>query len=187
MSQPVTLEHLRQVRAEAECLCTKAQIEEALDRLAAQLNEQFAHANPIVLAIVTGGIVPAGLLLPRLNFPLQLDYAHATRYRGETQGNELSWLKEPGIPMKNRTVIIVDDILDEGITLQQVSLYCRNQGAAAVYSCVLTDKQRSRAPGGMARADFTGLNIPDRYVFGYGLDYRGYWRNADGIYAVNGL
>jgi hypoxanthine phosphoribosyltransferase len=136
---------------------------------------------------MNGGIIPSGQLLPRLQFPLQLDYIHATRYRGGTRGHDLQWLKYPTQSLTGREVLIIDDILDEGMTLAQILDYCRQAGAARVHSAVLADKQRPRSAGGLERADFTGLVLPDRYVFGYGLDYHGYLRNAAGIYAVRGM
>lgn len=183
----LTLEHLLSVRAEAECLVSQSEMDAALDRLGESVTARLRDRNPILLAVATGGMVPAGLLMPRLHFPMQLDYLHATRYRNEIRGAELAWVKEPSIPIQGRAVLVVDDILDEGLTLQAVTDYCRDQGAAEVLSLALVDKERPRAEGGMEKADFTGVVIPDRYVFGYGLDYRGYWRNADGIYAVKGL
>jgi len=183
----LTLQHLSDVRAQAECLVSQAEMEQALDRLGQELTVRVGACNPIFLAVVVGGMVPVGLLMPRVHFPLQLDYVHATRYRNDICGKELAWVKEPSIALHQRTLVVIDDILDEGLTLQSVVDYCREQGAAEVLSLALVDKDRPRAPGGMAKADFTGVVIPNRYVFGYGLDYRGYWRNADGIYAVKGL
>jgi hypoxanthine phosphoribosyltransferase len=152
--------------------------------MATEIGARLAESNPLCLCVMNGGVVPTGQLLPRLDFPLQLDYLHVTRYRGETRGGDTHWLREPGLPLVGRTILVIDDILDQGLTLAAIVAHCQAQGAREVYTAVLADKQAPRAPGGLARADFTGLRLPDRYVFGYGLDYREYWRNAPGIYAV---
>jgi hypoxanthine phosphoribosyltransferase len=182
------LNHVREVWHDADCLYTREQVQAALRQMAADISAQLADSNPLCLCVMSGGVVISGQLLPLLAFPLQLDYVHASRYRGETQGgSELHWYYRPRIGLEQRTVLVLDDILDEGLTLQGVLQYCREQGAAQVFSAVLADKARPRAAGGVAKADFTGLMLPNRYVFGYGLDYRSYLRNADGIYAVKGM
>jgi hypoxanthine phosphoribosyltransferase len=134
---------------------------------------------------MNGAMIPMGMLLPELDFPLQVDYLHATRYRNETSGGELQWLASPKINLKDRTVLLVDDIHDEGITLEHIKTYCQDQGAAQVYSAVLVNKVHDRKNN--TRADFIALEVPDRYVFGFGMDYKGMLRNASGIYAVKGM
>jgi hypoxanthine phosphoribosyltransferase len=131
---------------------------------------------------MNGGVVPFGRLVSRMDFPLQLDYCHATRYRGDTQGGDLHWLKEPSESLTDRAVLIVDDILDEGYTLQALTEACAVQGAASVHTAVLAVKRHDRGVG--LQADFWALEVEDRYVFGYGMDYKDYLRNAPGIFAV---
>src|SRR5262245_30821529 len=137
--------------------------------MAVAVTSQLATTNPIVLAVMIGGLIPAGGLLSRLGFPLEVDYVHATRYRGSIEGRDVEWRARPHAAIKDRVVLIVDDIFDEGITLSAVSQYCREQGAAQVLTSVLVEKQhdrKRRLPG----ADFTGLRVEDRYVFGSGMD-----------------
>ena len=177
-------EHILEVLAKATCLYSKPEVEAALDRLALEIIDALAHSNPIFLCVVVGGIVPLGNLLLRLDFPLEVDYVHATRYRGDTKGKNLEWKVEPSCNMKGRTVLVVDDILDGGITLGAIIQYCKDHGAAAAYSAVLVDKCHARLPNGHERADFSGLEVENHYVFGYGMDYKGYLRNAPGIYMV---
>lgn len=167
---------------QADLLYARDEIETALDRMARAITAQLAGTDPLVLAVLTGGMIPASNLVLRLDFPLTLDYLHATRYRGATHGGELHWLAHPRHDIRGRTVLVVDDILDEGLTLEAILAYCRKEGAKAVYSAVLVDKQRPRE--GLQHADFTGLTVPDRYVFGYGMDYHDYLRNIPGIYAI---
>lgn len=176
---------VRQVLQEADCLYTQAEVEQQLDRMAREITARHENTNPIFLCVMTGAMVPAGHLLTRLNFPLQLDYIHATRYAGETSGGELAWETEPLISFQGRDIIVFDDILDEGITLAAIVDYCRQQGAGNVFTAVLIEKSHNRKQG--IQADYVGLEIEDRYVFGYGMDYHGYLRNVPGIYAVKGL
>ena len=175
----------QRVKAEADCLFNKDEVLAAVKKLAQQLTEELADSNPIILAIMNGGLIPMGLLTPELDFPLQIDYLHATRYRDKTRGGELHWLASPNLELRDRTVLLVDDIHDEGITLQEITRFCQEAGARSVYSAVLVNKLHDRKND--TRADFHALEVPDRYVFGFGMDYKGMLRNVPGIYAVKGL
>ncbi len=175
--------HIQKIYAGADCLFSGKQVRAALDRLGEELTQAYADSDPLLLCVMTGGMIACGQLATRLDFPLQIDYIHATRYRGDTSGSELHWLVSPHISLHDRTVIVVDDILDEGITLKAISEWCREQGAARVVTVVLVEKLHDRRYG-LEHADHVGLQVGDRYVFGYGLDYHGYLRNVDGIYAV---
>ncbi|MCW8959255.1 MAG: hypoxanthine-guanine phosphoribosyltransferase, partial [Gammaproteobacteria bacterium] len=139
---------------------------------------------PLILAVMSGAMIPAGVLLTHLDFPLQIDYIHATRYRGDTAGGEIEWRVAPRFPLKGRCVLVIDDILDEGLTLQAIIDTCRKEGASEVRSAVLVKKRHARNIG--IEADYVGLEVEDRYVFGYGMDYKEYLRNAPGIFAVRG-
>lgn len=181
----MNIEQVNQTLAEADCLYDQQQVEAALDKMASAITQVLFNRDPLVLCVLTGAIVPAGHLLTRMPFPMQIDYIHATRYAGDTRGGELSWQVRPSHPLKDRNILVVDDILDEGITLSAILEHCRKEGAAEVYSAVLIEKQHDRKSG--LQADFVGLRTEDRYLFGYGMDYKGYLRNAPGIYAVKGL
>ncbi|MDH5181363.1 MAG: hypoxanthine-guanine phosphoribosyltransferase [Gammaproteobacteria bacterium] len=181
----MTPEQAEQAYQEADCLFSNAQVAAALDNMADAMQQRLAGSNPLMLVVMTGGIIPAGHLLTRLQFPMQIDYIHATRYRGETSGGTLHWIAEPSFPLQDRTVVIVDDILDEGVTLDELIKFCQAAGATAVYSAVLVEKNKPRAVS--IKADFVGLVTEDRYLFGYGMDYKDYLRNAAGIYAVKGM
>jgi len=171
------------VFSRAELLYTAAQVDSALDKLAGEITGKLGSENPLVLTPMIGGMVVTGQLITRLRFPLQVDYIHASRYRDETTGKDLQWLREPQSNVANRTLLIVDDILDEGITLDEIKLACKRAGARTIYTAVLIEKKINR-PRSLRHADFTGLTVPDRYVFGCGMDYKGYLRNCNGIYAV---
>lgn len=166
----------------AELLYGATEIESALDRLAAQITDALGDAFPVALCVMGGAVVFAGKLLPRLAFPLEFDYLHATRYRDGTAGGEITWAVLPRKDLGGRVVLLLDDILDEGHTLAAARARLFQLGAAAVHIAVLADKAIGRAKP--VYADFVGLSLPDRYVFGMGMDAYGVWRNLPAIYAL---
>ena len=167
----------------AERLYDGRQIAAALDGMAQAITKRLAAVDPLVICVMNGGLMAAGPLLSRLDFPLQLDYLHATRYRGETSGADVHWLCEPQIDLRGRTVLVIDDILDEGHTLTNILDYCTGAGVAQVRTAVLVQKQHDRLATDI-RADYIGLQVKDRYVFGFGMDYRGYLRNLNGVFVL---
>jgi len=175
---------IKEVYEKSTCLFTTNEVEAALDRMAINIHEELQDKNPIVLCVMIGGMVPMGNLLPRLDFPMEVDYVHATRYRGEISGGELHWKVKPSVPLADRTILIVDDILDGGVTLAAILEFVKDQGAKEVYSAVLVDKHHKRVENGLTNADFVGLEVDDHYIFGYGMDYNEYLRNAPGIFVV---
>jgi len=181
------LAHIRQVMAEADCLYSNDQVEAAITQVAKAINGELAERNPVVFCVMNGGLIFAGKLLPLLDFPLELSYLHATRYRSETTGGELFWKAKPEVSFIDREVLIIDDILDEGHTLAAIMDFCKHAGASAVHTAVLIDKTHDRKARPDLKADYVGLPCEDRFIFGYGMDYKGYWRNAAGIFAVKGL
>ena len=181
MTLPKTI---REVYRRSTRLYSIDEVNLALDRIAGEIKAVLEHENPLLLCVMIGGMVPLGNLLMRLDFPLEVDYIHASRYQGGIHGGELSWKVTPSTLLENRTVLVVDDILDGGITLGSVLNYCQQAGAKRTLSAVLVDKHHERDPQGIAQADFTGLEVEDHYIFGYGMDYKEYLRNAPGIFVV---
>ena len=181
----ITQEEADRVYRDADQLYSLEEIETAMDNMAEEITQELQNSDPIVLGVMNGGLIPAGRLLSRLDFPLRQDYIHATRYRENTSGRDLQWVKKPDFPIENRTVLIVDDILDEGYTLEALIKACEEMGAKQIYSALLCEKEHDR--GVDIDGDFVGVKVPDRYVFGYGMDYKGYLRNAPGIFAVKGM
>ncbi|MHB8741966.1 MAG: hypoxanthine-guanine phosphoribosyltransferase [Sulfuricaulis sp.] len=177
----ISAQQAREVLQQAECLYLPDQVEAALDVMASQINECLDGTDPLVVCVMTGGVVPFGRILTRLQFPLQIDYVHATRYGKQLQGGQLQWLSGPHQTSRDRVVLLIDDILDEGATLAGIEARFRDDGARAVYKAVLVVKNRPRTHD--VKIDFAGLEVPDRYVFGCGMDYKGYLRNVPGIYA----
>jgi hypoxanthine phosphoribosyltransferase len=152
-----------QIMNHAERIYTAADIDVALNTMAEKITHDYAGRNPLCIVVLNGGLVFAGQLLPKLNFPLELDYLHATRYRD---------------------VLILDDILDAGVTLAEIMKFCIAHDASSVKSAVLINKDVEKHPDGVRVPDYFALSAPDRYLFGYGMDYKESWRNADGIYAL---
>lgn len=157
-------------------------IEQVLDRLGAEITDTLADTLPVVLCVMGGAVVFAGQLLPRLVFPLEFDYLHATRYRDETRGGEIEWAMLPRKSLEGRVVLLLDDILDEGHTLAAAKAKLLDLGAAEVRIAVLAEKDIGQAKP--IQADYTGLTLPNRYVLGMGMDAYGLWRNLPGIYAL---
>ena len=181
------LEHIRQVMREADCLYNEAEVEAAIAKVGEQICKDLHDKNPVVFCVMNGGLIFSGKLLTHLQFPLEASYLHATRYRNQTSGGELFWKAKPEVSFIDRDVLIVDDILDEGHTLSAIIEFCKHAGARSVYTAVLIDKDHDRKASPDLKANYVGLPCIDRYIFGYGMDYKGYWRNANGIFAVKGL
>lgn len=168
----------------AELICSREDVERALDCMAVEITRRLKHLDPLVLVVMNGAFMPAAHLFTRLDFPFQIDYLHVTRYRGATEGRELNWIVPPRCPLQGRVILVVDDIFDEGATLKAILAHLRQCQAEAVYSAVLVNKQHDRKVAEL-EVDFIGLQVKDRYVFGCGMDYKEYWRNLPAIYAAN--
>ena len=166
----------------AELIVGATEVELALDRLASQISDALADRFPIALCVMGGAVVFSGKLLPRLGFPLEFDYLHATRYRDGTRGGTIEWAVLPRKNLAGRVVLLMDDILDEGHTLAAAKARLLELGAAEVLIAVLADKDLGVDKPVMA--DFVGLTLPNRYVLGMGMDAYGLWRNLPGIYAL---
>lgn len=179
----ITAQEASEVLATAHCCYYKNEIERAIDQMAKEITAQLGELEPLLLCVMNGGLIITGDLLLRLDFPLDYDYIHATRYAGKTRGSELNWVSRPHKSLAGRNVLIVDDILDEGITLQELVKFCEQEEVSSVRTAVLVNKLHDRKH--LDSADFIGLTVEDRYVFGYGMDYKGYLRNVPGIYAVD--
>lgn len=182
-----SIDSMRDLMDNADCLISQSEVEHALDRMAERISADLGDKLPVFYCVMNGGLITTGHLLTRLGFPLEVDYLHATRYRSELRGGDLFWRVSPEIPMAGRHVVIVDDILDEGSTLAAILAYCEEAQAASVSTAVLVDKQHQRKAVPGLKADYCGSEVEDRFVFGFGMDFKGYWRNAPGIFAPKGL
>lgn len=177
-----TLADSRKLLEQAELIHDEQTVQAAIDTLAGKLRADFGDSQPLLMCVMGGAVVFAGQLLPRLGFPLLFDYVHASRYHDQTHGQQLVWKVMPDDKVRGRIVILLDDILDEGHTLAAVKQKCLEQGAAKVVIVVLTEKNLGHAKP--IAANYVGLEVPNRYVFGYGMDVNGWWRNLPAIYAL---
>lgn len=178
------LQQLNQVKSDAQLIYTPEQLQSAIQQLAASINQHHSQDTPHLITLMNGGLVFAGQLAPLLDFPMTMGYVHATRYRNQLHGSGIEWKVAADDQIKGRVLLLVDDIYDEGATLVEVKERLLEQEAKAVYTIVLLDKQHDRKIYPDYTPDYVGLPCPDQYVFGYGLDYKGYWRNANGIFAI---
>jgi len=163
-------------------VCPAATVTEAIARIAREITVRLAESFPLVLCVMRGGVIFTGQLLPQLRFPLELDYVEVTRYGVETRGGELSWRMAPSRAVTGRAVLVLDDVLDEGHTLAAIREKLVALGANRVFIAVLSEKDTGRPKP--VKADFTGVKLPNRYVFGCGMDVKGAWRNLPEIYAL---
>jgi hypoxanthine phosphoribosyltransferase len=178
----ITPKHAKDILRLAEEIRSASQVNAAVARLAGEINASLADTHPLVMVVMRGALVFAGQLLPQLTFPLDLDSMDLTRYGDATQGGEITLRAAPAPNVAGRTVLVVDDILDEGITLAAIRDKLLKMGARKVITAVLADKQTGRTKP--LTADFVGMTLPNRYVFGFGMDVHGYWRNLPSIHAL---
>lgn len=167
----------------ADLLFSTSECHDALHRIAAEISRDLADAYPLILPVMGGAVVFSGQLLPLLRFPLDFDYVHVSRYGDKLQGGNFNWKRMPEAEaIAGRHIVVLDDILDEGHTMAAIRAKLLEMGAAscrtAVFANKLIDKEKPIS------ADYIGLNVPNRYVFGYGMDAAGAWRNLSEIYAL---
>jgi hypoxanthine phosphoribosyltransferase len=177
---------LHDALAIAEQVHDRATIERAIATMAVRIRNDYAGDVPVYLTVMHGGLpfsAQLALELGARGLDLEFDYLHATRYRGTTSGGELAWKHRPATPLRGRRVLLVDDIVDEGHTLAAVRAWCLGEGAREVRIASLAVKRHDRCVPGLC-ADYVGLDVPDRYVFGYGMDYHEQGRNLPAIYAL---
>lgn len=164
-------------------LATRSEVQAAIARMADEINEHYGDRPILLLIVMTGAVMPAAWLAARLRMPLQMDFIHATRYDGRTEGGRIDFRVPPRLELRGRDVLIVEDIYDVGLTLQSIVRYCREQGASTVTSAVLVRKRHDRPTAGEL-PDFIGMDVEDRYVFGCGMDAYEYWRQLEEIRAL---
>lgn len=179
----LTSKQSEQILQTADLIYSAEAIARAVQRMAVEISEKLSGQYPLVLCVMKGSIVFAGHLLPKLAFPLNFDYLQVSRYHDETSGGKINWQTFPHKDLKDRVVLIIDDILDEGITLAEIRKKVLDCGARSFYSAVLADKNIGKTKP--LQADFVGFSLPNRYVFGFGMDIHGVWRNLPAIYAID--
>lgn len=182
----ITPDFIRKVFNSSRIIVSRQVLENSFEKVANEITQKHMKDNPIAVCVMNGGLFITSEIVKRLHFPLQVDYIHASRYGDKYRGaNILDWLKKPSINPKVRTVILFDDILDGGLTLPEIKRYYQNRGALNVLTAVMLDKKAPRDKGGLVRADYYGVKVENRFLFGFGLDYHGYMRNVPEIRAVD--
>tara|TARA_R110002073_G_scaffold6938_3_gene40180 strand:- start:8495 stop:9055 length:561 start_codon:yes stop_codon:yes gene_type:complete len=166
-----------------EQLFSAADIDQAVQSVAKQLNET-CEGEWLAVCVLTGGLFFSADLTRRLTFPVQIESLKVTRYHNTTRGDKLVWHLKPRSELRGKQVLLIDDIFDEGKTLEALYDYCLEAGAEKVRTAILLDKQHDRKMVDY-RPDVTGLKCPDKYVFGYGMDMEGQYRNWPGIYVLS--
>ena len=166
----------------AELIHSEQSVHQAILTIADQLNQHYIEEPPIVLCVMGGAVFFTGQLLSKLQFALEFDFLQVSRYHDTTQGKVLKWTVTPKESIKNRNILILDDILDEGVTLKAIVDQCKLLGAKEIRSAVMVEKQLNKSKP--IKADYVGLIVPNQYVFGCGMDVYGWWRNLPAIYAL---
>jgi len=177
-----TPEQAWRILQDADELCSPECVLDEVARLAREISAKLAERHPLVLTVMRGSVIFAGQLLPQLRFPLHFDYLDVTRYGSATVGGEITWKVSPGTAVAGRVVLVLDDILDEGHTLAAVREKLVQAGATEFHAAVFAQKDIGRARP--IAPDFVGITVPNRYVFGFGMDVHGAWRNLPAIYAL---
>jgi hypoxanthine phosphoribosyltransferase len=168
---------------DSDPVASAEQVQAAVERVAAEIDGRLGKSYPLVLAVMGGAIVFAGQVLPRLRFPLDFDYIHASRYGDRTSGSStIEWRGTPPPGIEGRNVLVLDDILDGGDTMAAIRDRVMAIGARSFHCAVLVEKVLGREKP--IKPDFVGLRVPDKFVFGCGMDARGYWRNLPEIRAM---
>lgn len=178
----ISNQQARDILSSAELLFSEEQVCAAVHRVAHEINTALADQHPLVLSVMGGAVVFTGQLLPLLDFPLEFDYVHVSRYGNARQGGKMHWKVAPRENVRGKVVLVVDDILDEGETIAAIRQRVLELGAVRFYSAVFADKKNGKDKP--VRADFVGMAVPDRFIFGYGMDIHGAWRNLPAVYAV---
>ena len=178
------LKDVIKTRDQSSQLISRRKIDEAVDRVAAELRAAIDEEVPLFLCVMKGGLMFTAELMKRVQLPLQLDYVHVSRYHDTVQGGSICWHKEPATDLKGRLVVLIDDIFDEGYTMQELVRYCEASGASKVLSVVLLKKNLQETHVDI-EPDLAALEVSDHYLFGWGMDYKGFWRNLYDVYAVS--
>ena len=159
-----------------EVLLTEEQIQARVAELGAQLNADYAGLEPVLISVLKGSIVFLADLVRSMELPLSIDIMEVSSYGAATEtSGQVRILKDLSNPIEGRHVIVVEDIIDTGLTLNYLLRYLREKGPASLRICCLLDKPARRLTE--IPIDYVGFTIPDRFVVGYGLDYGERYRN----------
>ena len=185
LKKPITPDFIKKVFDNSNILINREELEKIFTKISLDITDRHKKDNPIIVCLMKGGLFITSEISKRLHFPLQIDYVHASRYNNAYHGSDkINWIKEPHINPSDRTVILFDDILDQGLTLAAVKKYYETQNTKEILTAVMLDKKVERKNNGLLKADYTGVEVGNQFLFGFGLDYHGYLRNTPSIHAV---
>ena len=173
-----------EILATSKCLMKQNEVEKLMRAMAKEIEIKLGDLNLVILTIMSGGLVPTGIFMKYFQSACELDYIHLTRYENQTTGGKIKWHRQPQKIVQDRNILLIDDILDQGITLETAMHECYNQGAKSVHTAVMV-KKNIPCRSGIQNSDFYAFELPEEYLFGSGLDYKGYFRNLDGIYSLS--
>ncbi len=177
------MDTIQELISKSSVIYSEIEIKIVIQNIADQVNQTIKTDDLYVLCVMNGALIFAGQLLPRLEKNIQYSYVHATRYASSLTGGPIHWLVKPPIDIEGKTVLILDDILDEGMTLREIAATCLAMKAKAIFTAVLFDKEIAKEKSYLP--NFIGLKVPNRFVFGYGLDCKGLGRNLPHLYALD--
>jgi len=172
------------ILSRSQLIYSHEEIVSAIDLLAGKLNRQFKNKKALILPVLTGAIPFIGMLLPRLSFTIEVNYFHVSRYQNNVGTNQIRITHQPSPEsVLNQEVLVVDDILDVGITLKLINEQLMTMKPKSITNVVLFEKQLDIKKEIFAH--YVGLDVPDAYVFGFGLDFNGAGRNIPDLYSFN--
>lgn len=172
---------------EVDCLFNNDEVEVVIGCVVEVINCDFGEINLVVFCVMNGGLIFFGKLFLLFDFFFELFYLYVICYCNEIFGGELFWKVKLEIFFIDCDVLIIDDIFDEGYIFLVIIDFCKYVGVCVVYIVVLVDKEYECKVWFDFKVSFIGFYCVDCYVFGYGMDYKGYWCNVVGIFVVKGF
>ena len=160
-----------------EILLSEEQIKNRVAQLGQELLRDYGDKNPVFVGVLKGVVVFYADMIRAFDAPCELDFMRVSSYRGTQSTGNVVVRQNVTVDLTGRHVVILEDILDTGRSLEFVCDHLRRKGAASVKICTLLDMPEGRAPGGTLRADYVGFTIPNAFVVGYGLDFDEKYRN----------
>ena len=166
-----------------EILISRDEIAKAVDRLASEIKRDYQGKQPLLIGVLKGSFVFMADLIRQLDLPLELDFIRLSSYGAARESSgKVRVVQGVKTPIKGRDVLVIEDIVDTGITTSFLFDYLKRKKPASLKLCALTDKpSRRRVP---VSIDYLGLSLPDKFVVGYGLDFDQRFRNLPDIYAL---
>ncbi len=165
---------------QAQALITEAEINQRINELGKQISDDYRQKKLTIICILKGAIIFIADLLRKIDLDVDLEFIHVTSYYDKTYSSgEVKFVNEFSTEIEGKDILIVDDILDSGLTLYKIREKILSMNPSSLRICVLLNKQSRRIKD--IKADYVGFNIPDEFVIGYGMDYNGRYRGLSYI------